>query len=335
MDCSAKNNLECPLFVPSRYGWTGREFDSTTGLQFNRARYYNPATGQWTSQDPIGFEAGDSNLYRYVDNKTIDELDPSGLEGYMYPWSLPGSNIPAPTWQRLQQLEIAGGTGTARALSGISMSYFGAIGTATGNPAGIAAFDAGVAETVNGFLTMAEKKQKVGPVLMMMLEAQGAPDHLARATPMASTIVGSFPGGLDPRLVPPRPRAKVAANKLPLDPILEAKSGPALPQPLSRPAGYTRMQDHIPHLDNPATAATTHLTAEQAFALQENLQAITMNSVPGARGLLQSGTPRANVIQSLQNQLNRPRFRFIDQVPGGRTTIESILQEFPELRFQF
>jgi RHS repeat-associated protein len=62
-----------------RYKFTGREFDSETGLQYNRARYYDPHAGRWTSQDPMGFAAGDSNLYRYVNNDPTDATDPSGF----------------------------------------------------------------------------------------------------------------------------------------------------------------------------------------------------------------------------------------------------------------
>jgi RHS repeat-associated protein len=62
-----------------RYGWTGREFDSETGLQYNRARYYDATTGRWFSLDPLGFAAGDSNLYRYVGNSSVNYVDPSGL----------------------------------------------------------------------------------------------------------------------------------------------------------------------------------------------------------------------------------------------------------------
>jgi RHS repeat-associated protein len=62
-----------------RYGWTGREFDTETGLQYNRARYYDATTGRWTSQDPLGFDAGDSNLYRYVHNKSTITIDANGL----------------------------------------------------------------------------------------------------------------------------------------------------------------------------------------------------------------------------------------------------------------
>ena len=100
-----------------------------------------------------------------------------------------------------------------------------------------------------------------------------------------------------------------------------------------RPAGYTRMQDYIPHLDNPATAATTRLTPEQAFALQENLQAIANRTVPAVRTNIQGGRAVADATQGLQGQLNLPRFRFIDQVPGGRAAIDAILREFPNLTF--
>ena len=64
-----------------RYGWTGRETEVTTGLQYNRARYYDSQTGRWMSQDPLGFAAGDSNLSRYVGNKATAYTDPSGLAG--------------------------------------------------------------------------------------------------------------------------------------------------------------------------------------------------------------------------------------------------------------
>ncbi|MFO0929428.1 MAG: tandem-95 repeat protein [Gemmataceae bacterium] len=62
-----------------RYGWTGREHDAETGLQYNRARYYDPQTGRWLSQDPLGFAAGDIDLYRYSRNTPTKTTDPSGL----------------------------------------------------------------------------------------------------------------------------------------------------------------------------------------------------------------------------------------------------------------
>jgi hypothetical protein len=41
---------------------------------------YDPTIGRWLSEDPKGFEAGDSNLYRYVGNATTNATDPSGLD---------------------------------------------------------------------------------------------------------------------------------------------------------------------------------------------------------------------------------------------------------------
>jgi len=45
-----------------RYAFTAREWDAAVGLQYSRARMYDPATGRWTSEDPMGFAAGDANL---------------------------------------------------------------------------------------------------------------------------------------------------------------------------------------------------------------------------------------------------------------------------------
>jgi hypothetical protein len=101
----------------------------------------------------------------------------------------------------------------------------------------------------------------------------------------------------------------------------------------NRPSGYTRMQDYIPELGKPSLPATTRLTQQQVLALQENLQAVVNQSIPGYRQLIASGRPRAEVVKGLQNQMNLLRWRFIDQVPGGREAIQGILREFPEITF--
>jgi len=61
------------------YGFTGRERDTESDLQYNRARYYDATIGRWMSQDPVGFDAGDTNLYRYVENQPAILRDPTGL----------------------------------------------------------------------------------------------------------------------------------------------------------------------------------------------------------------------------------------------------------------
>ncbi|MCC6451861.1 MAG: RHS repeat-associated core domain-containing protein [Acidobacteria bacterium] len=63
---------------PTRFQYTGREFDNFTGLQFSRARFYAPNLGRFISEDPIGFNGGDVNLYGYVGNNPIRKNDPLG-----------------------------------------------------------------------------------------------------------------------------------------------------------------------------------------------------------------------------------------------------------------
>src|SRR5579875_3391351 len=62
-----------------RFLYAGGAYDSLTGYdQFGR-RYYDPSDGRWTSQDPLGFKAGDTNLYRYTGNSPLNRTDSSGL----------------------------------------------------------------------------------------------------------------------------------------------------------------------------------------------------------------------------------------------------------------
>jgi RHS repeat-associated protein len=56
-----------------------REWDTVVGLQYNRARYYDPYTGNWINEDPLGFVAGVSDLYGYVHNDPTNRIDTSGL----------------------------------------------------------------------------------------------------------------------------------------------------------------------------------------------------------------------------------------------------------------
>ena len=44
-----------------------------------KARWYNPSTGNWQSQDPILFGGGQPNLYEYVGNDPTNATDPTGL----------------------------------------------------------------------------------------------------------------------------------------------------------------------------------------------------------------------------------------------------------------
>jgi RHS repeat-associated protein len=61
------------------FGFTGKQLDEATGLQHNLNRWYDNSLGQWVSEDPIGFKAGDENVRRYVSNRLTRGLDSLGL----------------------------------------------------------------------------------------------------------------------------------------------------------------------------------------------------------------------------------------------------------------
>jgi RHS repeat-associated protein len=65
--------------IGNTYTYTGREWDADAGLYYYRARRYDADVGRFMSEDPIGFESGDGNLYAYVENSPINGVDPSGL----------------------------------------------------------------------------------------------------------------------------------------------------------------------------------------------------------------------------------------------------------------
>jgi len=63
--------------VENNLRFAGQYFDEETGFHYNRHRYYDPNTGQFTQQDPIGLLGGINN-YRYAPNP-VDWTDPLGM----------------------------------------------------------------------------------------------------------------------------------------------------------------------------------------------------------------------------------------------------------------
>jgi RHS repeat-associated protein len=91
-------------------GFAGLERDTATGLNLAVYRAQDPATGRWTSEDPLGFVAGDSNNYRYVFNNSIALLDAAGLS--------PNMTDARGAWQRLlRNLRDVGGDQPASSYS--------------------------------------------------------------------------------------------------------------------------------------------------------------------------------------------------------------------------
>jgi RHS repeat-associated protein len=66
----------------SAYAWnrtfTGQVLDAETSLMLYRNRFYHTGLGRFVSRDPIGYDAGDKSLYRYVGNMPHRGFDPMG-----------------------------------------------------------------------------------------------------------------------------------------------------------------------------------------------------------------------------------------------------------------
>lgn len=58
--------------------YTAREFDTETNLYYYRARYYDPTSGRFLSEDPVKFRGG-VDFFEYVDNNPVNLIDPIGL----------------------------------------------------------------------------------------------------------------------------------------------------------------------------------------------------------------------------------------------------------------
>ncbi|MGC4002702.1 MAG: RHS repeat-associated core domain-containing protein [Pirellulales bacterium] len=64
----------------TNYGYTGEERDAWSGYYIQGERWIDRAVGVWITQDPIGFAAGQTNLYVYVGNSPTNYTDPTGLQ---------------------------------------------------------------------------------------------------------------------------------------------------------------------------------------------------------------------------------------------------------------
>ena len=114
--------------------FTGRPGEVTTGLQNNLNRWYDASVGSWINEDPIGFEGGDTNLYRYCGNDPVNAADPNGLvtrrSDLMREFGL-GSSYGSGLRRDLDNLDTAVAAGTAFTKKFIGDFYVG-MGLAAG-----------------------------------------------------------------------------------------------------------------------------------------------------------------------------------------------------------
>ena len=95
------------------YTYTGREYDSESGLLYYRRRYYDPLIGRFLSRDPLGYMLGELNLYTYTRNSPVNFTDPYGLywgEDQVN-WWMHESALPGPYGQPMSEWGSNGPTG--------------------------------------------------------------------------------------------------------------------------------------------------------------------------------------------------------------------------------
>lgn len=105
--------------LPNGYGFTGRETDAESGLNYYRARYYDPALGRFNAEDPLPVELRSSkelNGYVYARNSSPNRTDLYGLESgtaYRMDWCI-DNPVCEPDYAKKQCL-LSGGRWTTNA----------------------------------------------------------------------------------------------------------------------------------------------------------------------------------------------------------------------------
>jgi RHS repeat-associated protein len=118
------------------FRYTGREFETETGLYYDRARYLDPTTGKFISEDPLAFNAG-LNFYDYVNGDPTNLADPTGLFGWSSvipayahycggsgtPWTSPFSSINWGSTQNDVEAKVKGMVGAGCSERTIPVSF--------------------------------------------------------------------------------------------------------------------------------------------------------------------------------------------------------------------
>jgi RHS repeat-associated protein len=70
------------------FKFAGMRYDAASGLFYDNARWYDAVTGRFVSQDPIGFNGRDVNLFRYANNGPSYAIDPTGTLNWQEFWTV-------------------------------------------------------------------------------------------------------------------------------------------------------------------------------------------------------------------------------------------------------
>ena len=129
------------------YLYTGRDYEPEIGFYNYRARAYDPGLGRFISRDPLGFAAGDMNLYAYVLSNPFNYTDPYGLVN----------------WGQVGQGAVTTIVGIGTMVGGATLAGATAP-TVGGAVVGVVAMISGATSTGLGLATMAQGFADSGPV---------------------------------------------------------------------------------------------------------------------------------------------------------------------------
>jgi RHS repeat-associated protein len=134
----------------------------SNGMYYMRARYYDPEVGRFISEDPIGFQGGDTNLMAYVGNNPVLLIDPSGLINW---WKVMGGSL-----ETISGISLIGGTASAAgATAGLATPT-----AVSGAITGAALVSHGVTNVIAGFADSDKNIPSAAPLPLATLAVTGS-----------------------------------------------------------------------------------------------------------------------------------------------------------------
>ena len=169
------------------YGFTGEQWDASAELVFLRARYMQPTTGRFITQDPWPgdlLRPQSLNPYLYVTNNSVNRLDPTGL----FSNATIAASFGVHTFEEVMELfkgtmpELEGRWGLLKLLQDAKPHDTLELGTAilafSGNH-GIVKYEAFRFYCVDGEIKLLGTRPNVGAGFLPTLPLRRLPDHLS------------------------------------------------------------------------------------------------------------------------------------------------------------